>query len=948
MSILPTGIVLSDQQIKDFIREVNTNAEKIIGESKFKIPDPELPGLGLVTKLWIRQAEKSFAAYLAPIIVVKEVINAADAVTKIPEKIKDAANFAENPVQELLDVTVNPLLENDFFIPMKLVTGVSPTINSPNLKSLVARSQAESLSSEFTTQNPFPYVQGATGSLPIPGEYTFKSNSSSNVVILVSTSDNTGKSTSTQLSTLIPGDEITISNGERSQTWIIKQIFQTAEYYSLSVVLKNKGSEELKSPLLEPIVYVKVTQNPETSGKKGLRALIAPNGVVLFPIRITLPQLFSLVNIEIPAGGLLSKVVLEIGNFQNVSGSSLIGKRIKNLEAKAGWNFQKEVIEPILKGEYPIIKFKPEDQKTEKDIAREDLISIAKLYDLLINDPAFFFTMIVTYLKVLLLPLQIVIGTLVSALKKVLSAPLTIFNFIVQLLTDPIKLLGDLIAEAILEEVRKYIQPALDAAKIDWKTEVLFVNEAGKEKGLGRLISDIIIGRFACAKILENPNIDPNPKGSKMFSTGLDGTGITGGTATSGPTPIEFVSYSYSFKYDGTAPKEGEVSFNSRDLEKVNTIKVSTFDLNVNSVIPELISLTPGSQISVPSGDKTWVYRVISLSPSPGPLTYFQYAVSVLYNPEIPPSPTNPVINSTNSSILSPQAVLSPESNNQNVRLNPGSPFLKCLVDNYLPVKVIAIWESVKGILGVIIGFAITIPSLIIAIIKSVLSGPGYSDIAGVSENASSFVLEKLASIESSKIPQNPSLRQQYFTQNSLDILSISNPDPNDQLAKGTKDFVGNLISEDGIDSILLTQAKKKFEEENGREENRSFDPNAISLAKEDGTRISLVEYARNLKVLLTFAQRFSTSRTLNSNDSFLVSYFDGSTNPNESVNPDGTINPPGSNNYRKVSLRLDRASLNRYRLTRGETLDNSNSNIIVFIRDNIYVANLALKSFFG
>jgi hypothetical protein len=699
---------------------------------------------------------------------------------------------------------------------------------------------------------------------------------------------------------------------------------------------------------LEPIVYVKVTQNPETSGKKGLRALIAPNGVVLFPIRITLPQLFSLVNIEIPAGGLLSKVVLEIGNFQNVSGSSLIGKRIKNLEAKAGWNFQKEVIEPILKGEYPIIKFKPEDQKTEKDIAREDLISIAKLYDLLINDPAFFFTMIVTYLKVLLLPLQIVIGTLVSALKKVLSAPLTIFNFIVQLLTDPIKLLGDLIAEAILEEVRKYIQPALDAAKIDWKTEVLFVNEAGKEKGLGRLISDIIIGRFACAKILENPNIDPNPKGSKMFSTGLDGTGITGGTATSGPTPIEFVSYSYSFKYDGTAPKEGEVSFNSRDLEKVNTIKVSTFDLNVNSVIPELISLTPGSQISVPSGDKTWVYRVISLSPSPGPLTYFQYAVSVLYNPEIPPSPTNPVINSTNSSILSPQAVLSPESNNQNVRLNPGSPFLKCLVDNYLPVKVIAIWESVKGILGVIIGFAITIPSLIIAIIKSVLSGPGYSDIAGVSENASSFVLEKLASIESSKIPQNPSLRQQYFTQNSLDILSISNPDPNDQLAKGTKDFVGNLISEDGIDSILLTQAKKKFEEENGREENRSFDPNAISLAKEDGTRISLVEYARNLKVLLTFAQRFSTSRTLNSNDSFLVSYFDGSTNPNESVNPDGTINPPGSNNYRKVSLRLDRASLNRYRLTRGETLDNSNSNIIVFIRDNIYVANLALKSFFG
>jgi hypothetical protein len=309
--------------------------------------------------------------------------------------------------------------------------------------------------------------------------------------------------------------------------------------------------------------------------------------------------------------------------------------------------------------------------------------------------------------------------------------------------------------------------------------------------------------------------------------------------------------------------------------------------------------------------------------------------VAVSYNPDSNPSSSNPLINPTNSAILSPGA------NNQNVSFNPSSPFLKCLVDNYLPIKVIAIWESVKGILGIIIGFAITIPSLLAAIIKSVLSGPGYSDIASVSDNTSSFILDKLASRESSRVPDGIAPRRQYLTLNPLDLVSLL--DPNSQEAKGVTGFIDGLISEEGIDVILLTQVKKKFDEEG-----KTFDPNAISISKEDGSKISLVEYARNLKVLLTFVQRFSTSRTLNSNDSFLVSYFDGSTNPNSSVNPDGTTNPPGGNNYRQVSLKLDRASLNKYRLSRGETLDNSNSDIIVFIRDNIYVAKLALESFFG
>lgn len=923
-SILPTGIILEDQQIADLIAKINSNADKVVGESKFKIPPPELPGLGLLSKLWIRQAEKSFIAYLAPIIVVKEVINAADAITQIPEKILAAKDFAQNPVQEILDVSVNPLLETDLFLPIKLVVGGNSSANFSNLKSLVDRSQSESLVPVSVLENPFPYVLGVTGAVPNPGEYTFRSNSNQDVVILISTSDYNGENISSSFSSLIPGDDITISKDSISQSWIIKQISQDSGYYSLSVTLKNKSVQQLERQIETQTAYVKVQQNTETSGKKALKSLIAPNGRIEFPIKITLPQILAISNITIPDSP-LNKIVVEIGDFNKLPENSPLRRRIKILEDRSGWNFQNDVLNPMLNGEYPVIKFKPEEEKTEKDKAKEDLIYLAKLFDILINDPASFFTILVTYLKLLLLPLQIVVSTLVNAVKKVVEAPLTIFSFIVQLVTDPIKLLGDLIAEAILEEIRKYIQPALDAAKIDWKTEVLFVQEAGKEKGLGRLISDIIIGRFKCL------NFD-NPKGSKMFSSD-PGAGGTGSTGSGG---VEFTNYNYNFKYDGTAPEGGEVSFNSQNLGEVTSIKISTFDSDVNSVIPELISLTSGSEISVPLGDKVWLYRVLSFSPSPGNLTYFDYKVAISYNPDSnPSSSSNPLINPTNSAILSPGA------NNQNVSFNPSSPFLKCLVDNYLPIKVIAIWESVKGILGIIIGFAITIPSLLAAIIKSVLSGPGYSDIASVSDNTSSFILDKLASRESSRVPDGIVSKRQYLTLNPLDLVSLL--DPNSQEAKGVIGFIDGLISEEGIDVILLTQVKKKFDEEG-----KTFDPNAISISKEDGSKISLVEYARNLKVLLTFAQRFSTSRTLNSNDSFLVSYFDGSTNPNSSVNPDGTTNPPGGNNYRQVSLKLDRASLNKYRLSRGETLDNSNSDIIVFIRDNIYVAKLALESFFG
>ena len=49
MAIIPK--CLSERQIENFVNNVNQTADEILGESKFEIPNPALPGIGLLIKL---------------------------------------------------------------------------------------------------------------------------------------------------------------------------------------------------------------------------------------------------------------------------------------------------------------------------------------------------------------------------------------------------------------------------------------------------------------------------------------------------------------------------------------------------------------------------------------------------------------------------------------------------------------------------------------------------------------------------------------------------------------------------------------------------------------------------------------------------------------------------------------------------------------------------------
>ena len=104
MALIPSKI-LTDEKISEFVDQANANSKKLVGESKFTIPSPDLPGVGMLIKLWIRQAEKSFSSYFVPILIVKDVLNKP---LEIPGKILgDVASFVNDPINELLNQTVN-------------------------------------------------------------------------------------------------------------------------------------------------------------------------------------------------------------------------------------------------------------------------------------------------------------------------------------------------------------------------------------------------------------------------------------------------------------------------------------------------------------------------------------------------------------------------------------------------------------------------------------------------------------------------------------------------------------------------------------------------------------------------------------------------------------------------------------------------------------------------
>jgi hypothetical protein len=714
MAILPDKI-LADAEISSFIDRVNVTADEIVGDSKFKIPNPSLPGLGLLVKLQIRAFEKSIAASFAPIFIGKKIIeDAKNSPARFLSIINDGLDSINtlftNPIQFIIDEGINGPLEIFPFPVQILFGGVSKDAN--RLKSLIDSAQPTQGSSVLQEYN-YNLVLNTVSS-PAPGEAV---STASDVNSIKSISVNyqtktTGEKAPVQF--LKEGDTFSVSDGNISSTYRVSSVQPRNEFAEIFLQLiasntQNSGDNKTISIPGFKDSGIAVSRNIN------LREFLTPDGRLIIP--------FSVLGINLP---LLSKLGFEIGNFSNLKEDNPTKEFVVQLEARSGLNFN-QVFTSMIDGVFPEINWqnlsseKSNGNVNSKEVAKEEITSLARLLQIGSENPFFLIKIILNYVKLLLLPIQLVLGVFQS-LAGLITNPVSLIRTIFLFLTDPLKALCDLISQAFLTFLRPYLEPIV--------TPVLPYNEAvedprDRSRGLKPLFSDLVCGTFAD----KLKNYNPNPNFFALQRNNL------GQTVTDQNIPIQLP---FNLEENKQIPDQGEIVTNSNNPSQVTSLRISTVTNTVEDSLAYLASVQVGSVISLSVSNKYQTYLVSSK-------TFQQYQSGNYFEYLVQP---------TTQSIRSGE----PVQNNASVSSgflatlsidNPNKTFL-FIIEKYLPLKLIERWESIKGILAITIALAVEIPSLVPAIFRSIFGIEQQSNPTAPATNSINELLILLAAGEDS------------------------------------------------------------------------------------------------------------------------------------------------------------------------------------------------------
>jgi hypothetical protein len=714
MAILPDKI-LADAEIASFIGRVNTTADEIVGDSKFKIPNPSLPGLGLLIKLQIRAFEKSIASSFAPIFIGKKIIeDAKNSPARFLSIINDGLDSINtlftNPIQFIIDEGINGPLEIFPFPVQILFGGVSKDAN--RLKSLIDSAQLTQGTS-FLQEYNYNLILNAV-SPPAPGEAV---STASDVNSIKSISVNyqtktTGEKAPVQF--LKEGDTFSVSDGNISSTYRVSSVQPGNEFAEIFLQLiasntQNSGDNKTISIPGFKDSGIAVSRNIT------LREFLTPDGRLIIP--------FSVLGINLP---LLSKLGFEIGNFSNLKDDNPTKEFVVQLEARSGLNFN-QVFTSMIDGVFPEIDWqnlsseKSNGNVNSKEVSKEEITSLARLLQIGSENPFFLIKIILNYVKLLLLPIQLVLGVFQS-LAGLITNPVSLIRTIFLFLTDPLKALCDLISQAFLTFLRPYLEPIV--------TPVLPYNEAvedprDRSRGLKPLFSDLVCGTFAD----KLKNYNPNPNFFALQRNNL------GQTVTDQNIPIQLP---FNLEENKQIPDQGEIVTNSNNPSQVTSLRISTVTNTVEDSLAYLASVQVGSVISLSVSNKYQTYLVSSK-------TFQQYQSGNYFEYLVQPTTQSirsgePVQNNTSvsSGFL---ATLSID--------NPNKTFL-FIIEKYLPLKLIERWESIKGILAITIALAVEIPSLVPAIFRSIFGIEQQSNPTAPVTNSINELLILLAAGEDS------------------------------------------------------------------------------------------------------------------------------------------------------------------------------------------------------
>lgn len=682
MTVLPKKI-LEDFEIDAFISRVNSSAEKIISDPKFKLTTPSLPGFSLLLKLQIRAFEKSLASSFAPIFLGKQALSGGF------KGINDAFNgikeIFSNPLQFVLEEGLNSVLgEFPFPIRFEIGGGSSENLNLP-----------DSDARDFSVFRDFSY-EGIFSSSDIPsaGQYTTPRSSIASIdEVVINRFTNNGDLNELLLDVGV-GDQIQISDGSFLGIYTVNSVEVLGNSENLRIDLTVISVQGLTGEVGSGSTTIPGF-GKSSIGLNGcqlaIQSFINPSGSLRFPLKS--------LGVNIP---FLSSLIVVVGDFSKLKDSSPTKKYVGRLSQETGLEFQ-DVLGGMLTGKFPNLDFKKIQEEVADGVdnsneqSKEDLVVLARVLEIAATNPCFLIGIIINYLKLLLLPVRVVISV-IRGLASLISGPVPLIRTVINGITDPIGLVCDLVSRGFLEVIRPYIQNPIIAVGIPW--EEALVDPRDMRRGLQPLISDMVCGEFSKKLKSYTPN--------QGFFVNLS-------NSVSSDDPVELgPQITYDLFPDNRIPSGGQISINSLDASEITLFKISSLSNTVENALPYLAYLSPGDVFDFQYLDQSGRYRISSKKLiSSGDLPYFEISTTPL------PSVLEEARNKSETDLL----IDGIDINGFKAKLsidNPDKEFL-FIIEEYLPIKMIAIWESIKGVVALFGGLAQQVPSLIPAILRSLL-----------------------------------------------------------------------------------------------------------------------------------------------------------------------------------------------------------------------------------
>lgn len=760
MAILPDKI-LTDSQIANFVQECNECQKNLTGESLFQIPDPALPGVGLLISLQIRSLERSLAASFAPIFIGKKIIDDAresplSFLRIVREGLSTIRDLLQNPLQTLLDETINRVLEQ-FPFPIRFIINDSlSSLDTSQLRNLIESSSSISSGDQLK----FDYdILFSSRQIPLPGEITTISpDLQTSRIFLVN--NQSKESDLPPFANLESGDIFTLFSEENIVTYRISSKKEENIYFSLSV--EKLASTENINPDQNKFFDPGFKKGISLSQNLVLRNFLTSDGRIILP--------FSVFGLNFIG---FNKLAIELGNFNSLSETAPIKRVVERLQLETGLNFQ-TVLSDMLNGIFPVLNFESLGIGNVKEENKEKLISLARLIQIGATNPFFLIKTILNYLKLLLLPLKLIIDVLKGIGSKITN-PASLIRTVINGITNPLNLVCDLISIAIIEFLTPYIQTPITAVM---PFSEALVDPTNASRGIRPLIRDLVCGAFFRKLKDYRPNESFFNEQNRLI--GED------------KPPFQFgPNISYFISNEAGDPSQGEIRVNSNIPSDVRFIKVNTISNTVDDATPFLANVNPGELIRIIIGGEIGEYRVnsnIFIISSNG--NFFEYAVQPFFN-----------VN-TNSELINQNPLGSVSNQGIKAFLNINNPDVSFLfiIEKYLPVKLIAVWQGIKGILSIIICIAARIPTIFTSVIRSLFGRE--EDISVTDQNPISLdpqsslesvtnILELLYGREFIVLNRDPSIMSKIIRGNS------NNPELTDFINLAI-DLIGNNSSLEG------------------------------------------------------------------------------------------------------------------------------------------------------